>query len=252
MRKSASNRVVFLLASLLVGGLATFAFFSYVKKISDEIVVYIHDKHEALFINEHQIKQAIRKYALKNPDDFTADKVNLSAIEKSLNKFAFIRQAQVSLNLKGNLVVDIFQHRPIARIIASKGKGRYISDEGNILSLSNDYTSRVVILRGNGADSLLSPTFNASAQGKLFRELLFFIEENAFWKAQVAEVVIDQQMNLTLYPQVGKQKIRFGKVDSFRRKFWKLNIFYEKIIPARGWGRFKEVKLQYDGQIICR
>jgi cell division protein FtsQ len=54
-----------------------------------------------------------------------------------------------------------------------------------------------------------------------------------------------------MYPQVGKQYIEFGKAEQIEEKFSKLTIFYQKILPFKGWNTYKRVNLKYFNQIVC-
>ena len=63
---------------------------------------------------------------------------------------------------------------------------------------------------------------------------------------------ISKYMGVTLYPQVGKHRIEFGKAEDFERKFKKLETFYKEIVPKKGWNEYSVVKLQFEGQIVCK
>ena len=52
-------------------------------------------------------------------------------------------------------------------------------------------------------------------------------------------------------PQFSKQKIIFGYPDNLDEKFEKINIFYKKIVPAKGWNTYRTVNVKFKNQIIC-
>ncbi|MEJ0057825.1 MAG: hypothetical protein WDN75_20560 [Bacteroidota bacterium] len=49
---------------------------------------------------------------------------------------------------KGNLIVSVELRRPIARIVQEDAPDAYISEEGIIMSVSEKFTSRVMIISG--------------------------------------------------------------------------------------------------------
>jgi len=62
---------------------------------------------------------------------------------------------------------------------------------------------------------------------------------------------VDDRGRINIYPQVTKQLIEFGTVYNYSDKLSKLKIFYDKILPDRGWNRYDRVNLQFKEQIIC-
>jgi len=140
----------------------------------------------------------------------------------------------------------------LARLVAPSGKGAYISSEMVILPLSERSTARVLILSGIGVNKLFAPDFWQSEKGKNLFELLKFVDGSKFWKAQVAELHFDEQLGLTILPQVGDEKIEFGMADNYREKFDNLMIFYLKIVQHKGWQTYQKVNLRVDNQIICK
>jgi cell division protein FtsQ len=215
------------------------------------IVLVNIDNSGNRFVNEDQVRELMIKVAAQSMDS-TTGLVNLRKLEEELMTFSFMKEAQASWDLKGNLVIDIVQDEPIARIMSSAGKGAYISRERNLLPLSDKYTAHVIIITGAGADSLLSETFLHSPKGARVCELIDYISDSEFLSHQIAQLDINQWMNISLYPQIGKQYFEFGKPIDFEEKFRKMDIFYKQIIPKRGWDAYKVVKLQYKDQIVCR
>jgi cell division protein FtsQ len=82
-------------------------------------------------------------------------------------------------------------------------------------------------------------------------ELLKFIESSTFWKAQIAQLHIDASGNIKMYQQVGKQVIDFGKPEMIESKFRKIEIFYEEIMPTKGWNTYNRVSVKFKNQIVC-
>jgi cell division protein FtsQ len=91
---------------------------------------------------------------------------------------------------------------------------------------------------------------NAKAESRQILDLINEIRANQFWNAQIAQLDIDNKTRVTLYPQVGDERIEFGKPDDLEIKFKKLMIFYKEILPRTGWNKYNRVNLEYEGQIV--
>jgi cell division protein FtsQ len=214
-----------------------------------ELEVNIIDSHENQFVKAEQVKNEIRR-GLKAATD-TAGNYKLQQLEQHLSSLDFISRAEISRDIKNRIVAEVHQIRPVARLLHPSGRSSYLSAEGELIPLSDDYTSRVLVVTGAGTDSLFSRSYRQSTEGQQLLRLIDHLDDKPFWKSLTAQLNIDEKHELSLYPQVGKQEIQLGSADDFERKLWKLQLFYEKIIPNRGWAAYTKVKLQYNGQIVC-
>ena len=75
--------------------------------------------------------------------------------------------------------------------------------------------------------------------------------QDEFLNAQIAEIEINKNKQLILYPQVTKQYIEFGELSDIESKIEKLNIFYKDILPFKGWNTYERVSLKFKNQIVC-
>jgi cell division protein FtsQ len=180
------------------------------------------------------------------------DHINLKAIETKLKYDKHILDAELYGDLKGNLIVNVELRRPIARIVQENAPDAYIAEDGVIMQVSEKYTSRVVLISGAYVKTLLeSEDLNKLEEGKQLLAMIDFINSDKFWKAQVAQLDINSNGKITMYPQMTGQRVQFGNLENFESKFKKLMIFYKEILPNRGWTRYERVNLEYEGQIIA-
>jgi cell division protein FtsQ len=220
-------------------------------KVCQKINVRIENELGNYFVNDSDILALITN---NNTDPLVGNEfknIDLKNLEHRIKTNKFIRDCQVSRNLKGDLLVEVQQCIPIARVVQANAPDAYISNTGQILPLSERYTARVVLIQGEYARKLLSLDFTKQEEGKLFFELLRTIDQDPFWKAQIAELYVDSSGEITILPQVGKQVIEFGEPIEIGMKLKKLKIFYKQILPAKGWNRYTRVSLKYHNQIIC-
>ena len=77
------------------------------------------------------------------------------------------------------------------------------------------------------------------------------MDQDPFLKAQIVEIEIDSQGNLTLYPQVGKQYVQFGQPEDWEEKFNKIKIAYKQILPSKGWAYYSRIDVRFKNQIVC-
>lgn len=241
------------LFSVLV--LVLVVFIGFIEKKTSErrfngIEIHVKAVSDVYFVDENEILKSLKAEFPNLKTGVMLSELNLNAIEKKVESHPFVKNAEAFGDQKGNVRVDIEQHVPIARITRPRAADGYISSEGLILPTSAKYTSRVLILYGNYAESLLSVGDLSTAYPELMA-LIQFIGEDPFWKAQITELEIAKKGDIKLHQQVGKQVIEFGDANEIEEKFNKINLFYEQILPTKGWNTYSRVSVKYKGQIVC-
>lgn len=215
-----------------------------------DISIKIDNLHANHFLDEADIMD-LMQFNAENLKGASIDEVSMKGIEKKIEKQPYIKKADLYSDLKGNLVVKAELRRPIARIIRNDGTDGYIAEDGTIMPVSEKFTSRVVLVSGSYVSQMLKQSnMNNSEETKKIMELIYRIRDNEFWRAQIAQLDIDGRSRVTFFPQVGDEKIEFGKPENLDVKFKKLMIFYKEILPRTGWNKYNRVNLEYEGQII--
>jgi len=179
------------------------------------------------------------------------DRLSLKGIEKKISKQPFIKKADLYSDLKGNLVVRAELRRPVARIVRNDGPDGYIAEDGTIMPVSEKFTSRVILVSGSYVAQLLKQNnMHEKEETQKILDLINAIRQDEFWSAQIAQLDIDSKSRITIFPQVGDERIEFGKPENTEVKFKKLMIFYKEILPRTGWNKYNRVNLEYEGQIV--
>jgi cell division protein FtsQ len=174
-----------------------------------------------------------------------------------------IKKISIYKTTNGDLNVNITQRKPMVRVINKHNQGYYIDSDGQLLPLSRNYTSHVLIMNGNISEPFeIAPnvrimdwaTNEDSAQPPLIcklYELARYITDDPFWNAQITQVYVEGPDNIELIPRIGSHTVQFGSADDLETKFTKLKLFYERALPAEGWNKYKLINLKYKNQIVC-
>jgi cell division protein FtsQ len=219
--------------------------------VCKDIVVEMENISDNHFLDENDILRLVENSgeAVKGTG---IERIDLRAIEKKLKYDKHIKEAELYGDLKGNLIATVELRRPIARIVQEDGPDAYISEEGIVMGVSEKFSSRVMIVSGRFVKQILEMgDIKKVDEGQRLLDMIHFINDNSFWKAQVAQLDISSQGDITIYPQVTGQLVEFGTSDGFEVKFKKLMVFYKEILPQKGWTRYERVNLKYDGQVIA-
>lgn len=221
------------------------------EKLCQEITIAIHDNGTNYFLDKEEVYQLITDDDQKFLVGSIYEKINLKSIERKILSNKYVKNAQAYTNLRGRVFVDVSLNIPIARFMLNGKKDFYICETGKIMPTSEKYTSRVLLLSGEYLNHIPEGNIrNDSSYQKIF-ELVKYIHNDEFWKAQIAQLEINRAGYITLFPQVTKQYIEFGKPVSIDEKFLKLKVFYKKILPNKGWNHYTKVNVEFKDQIVC-
>jgi cell division protein FtsQ len=241
------------IAAVLV---AVFGLIAFTERLKGDVAVgdieiRIENVHENHFLDENDIID-LMQWNHENLKGASLDKVNFREIERRIEKDAFIQDAEMYSDLKGNLMVNVTLRRPVARIVRNDGPDGYIAEDGTVMPVSEKFTARVMLISGSFVREVLNVrNVYALENGNKLMEVISAIREQEFWNAQIAQLNIGHKMHITMLPQVGDERIEFGYPEDVETKFRKLMIYYKEILPRVGWNKYERVNLEFKDQIVA-
>jgi cell division protein FtsQ len=215
------------------------------------VVVELQNIHDNHFMDEADVVRLVEKNApvLKG---VSVGRIDLRSIENALLLDRHIRDAELFGDLKGNLVVQVELRRPIARIVQDDAPDAYVAEDGVVMGISDKFSSRVMILSGQGMKPMVQAgDLTKTEQGRELMEMMEYVLEDPFWKAQIAQLDMNARGEIFMYPQVTGQVVEFGTTERYEDKLRKLMVFYKEVLPQQGWTRYERVNLNYEGQVIA-
>lgn len=220
-------------------------------RLVDDVKISILDEKDNYFLDDVDIFNLMTLDGSEWVVGQEIGLINLKKLENRLNRNPYLRKTEIYIDLKGVINVKAWMKKPLARIIPDRGAQAYICEDHSLMPMSTRYSSRVMLIRGSGVDYIINED---SLKNDFGRQLIKFIEavdRDPFLQAQIAEIEIEKDKELILYPQVTKQYIEFGELNDFEAKIDKLNIFYKDILPFKGWNTYDRVSLKFKNQIVC-
>ncbi len=189
--------------------------------------------------------------------------LSLEDLKQTIQNIPYSKKVDVYTTINGILHVKIQQRQPRVRVINKNGESCYIDADGYLMPLHPHKAARVIIANGNLTDPLSAVTsLKIGVKHNELEErylsdlekvylLVNCINNDKFLKAQIEQIFINESKEIELVPKVGSHIIHFGEIIDMEKKFWKLKIFYTKILEQEGWGKYKIINLKYTNQIIC-
>ena len=255
------HKNIALLAVLLVGMIVLLGFAEarQSSRVCKSLNVKILGDEKQHFVEWKDIEQLVLNHGdsvINQP----LTSVDISALERTIEDLAAVKNAEVHLTLDGILNVEVEQRKPLVRVFNNRGESGYLDELGSFMPLSHKYTARVMVANGHYADGLWSFDINKiNANDSLKNEwvlddvfeLATYIAQNEFWKAQINQVYYNRSGEFELIPRVGSHIILLGKAERLEEKFNKLYAFYQKGLPNTDWNAYELINLKYKNQVVC-
>lgn len=238
----------------LIGAAGLFLLVSAIEKKSTETCsgyeVNISGVNNHFFVSQKDVVSIIEKISGKGIVGKKVNSFPLLAIEKELKEEPWISNAELFFDKNNKLVARIEEKNPVARVFRQNGTSFYIDHDLNILPKSGYKSARLPVFTGFQAlGNVLIPA--DSNLLKEIGELSLYIQKDSFMNAMLDQIDISSDRTFILIPKLGDQRFVFGNAKNMEEKFRKLKLFYEKVIPLRGWNAFHKIDLQYKDQIVA-
>ena len=249
----------------LSGLVASLAFATNNEKnvLSENLSVSISNTNDNQFLDEEDIKlffkersDTILHAAIKN--------INVTKLEKALNAHPAIENADISVDVNGDVNVDVKQRTPVVRILNLDGESYYIDTQSKLMPLSENYTARVLIATGNIFEPYAqryTTTVNIIAKHPIYSKVsvlddIFavtqYINKDSVLASLIQQINITKDKEIELFPSIGNHKIIFGDAQNIEEKFNKLKLFYtEGLNKTDGWNKYSIINIKYKNQVVC-
>jgi len=225
------------------------------------IDVEIKDTTHNYFVSKEDVLGLLNKKAGKIIGNAQSN-VNLANIERIVESQSAIKRADVyrthyrdNKKMSNKLMIDLYQRRPILRVINFYNNSYYLDENELIMPLSPNYTARVLTANGYITEQPKRRSMSWTCQPyNVLRDLFVlskFIQGNKFWNAQIQQIYVNENREFELVPTVGQHIIILGTIENYQLKFEKLKIIYQNVLNPLGWNLYKTIDLKYKNQVVC-
>jgi len=218
------------------------------KKLTDIQVELVGESAQALFMDEISIRSILNEQGLQV--GMPLEKINLTQLEKFIEKTEWVKNAEFFINNKLVLEVKIEQRIPIARIFTASGTSFYIDNEGSRLPLKQLTVLNLPVFTGFPTDQ---PKLS-KPDSVLLKDVLFFaktIQKDSFFMAQVAQVNIEPNGSFQMVPTLGDHLVLLGTVDQIEDKLNRLFTFYKKVWLGSGVNAYQYIDCRFNQQVVA-
>ncbi len=238
-----TKNIIKIILSVLLPLYMFISFFSFDGKKENEICrdisITIKDSAISSFLKIKDVENSLKNTPAYPVGKYFKD-INTHEIRKQLEKNRVIKNAVCYITPAGDLNIDIYQRKPILRVMGINGD-YYLDDNCEIMPVSANFTAHLPIASGYVNKEIIN--------NGLF-EFAKYINKDNFWNIQIEQIYVNAGGEVELIPRVGEHNIILGSFDNFEEKLDNLFDFYKKGLNKKGWNLYKSISLKYENQVI--
>lgn len=193
---------------------------------------------ENLFITE----TAVNKLLIQNDQGISTkpkETLDLNGLETALRSNPMIKTAEVYLTVNGEVIANVEQRVPIARV--NTNAAYYIDEDGEFMPLSDNHSARVPLVTGQVYKNDLKDIYRLAKK----------IRSDEFLRTHVVEIIQHEDKTMTMLTRKLDLRIDLGRVDRLDAKVRNFKAFYQKAKKDGKLNSYKAVNLQFDNQVVC-
>ncbi|MGB1205812.1 MAG: cell division protein FtsQ/DivIB [Chitinophagales bacterium] len=203
------------------------------------------------FVNKEDVQKLITSQMAGNTFQLPTKQINLQKLEHFLEENPYIRNAEVYLDIRGKMWVEVKQHEPLVRIVSESNVSYYVSRSGIKMPTSSDFSARVPIASGYIADNGKNLGNIETDVVQDIYSLMEYIKDDKLLQSLFEQIYIEENGDFILTPKIGNHEINLGSVENKKQKIAKLLVFYKEGLANVGWDKYRTINLKYKNQIVC-
>ncbi len=212
-----------------------------------EVVVQVGGEGARMVIEKEDVMQQLKKATNGTLINKPVDQINLVALERSLEKHPWVKDARLYFDSRDVLHVSVKERQPVARVFTTAGSSFYLDSSGKRMPLDK-VAVRVPVVSNFPAARKLNKGDSVLLND--VKSLITYISANEFWKAQISQIDITSSGTFELVPVIGNHIIRIGTADDLEAKLQRLFLYYKQVATKAGFDKYPILDVQYAGQVI--
>ena len=209
-------------------------------ELCNEIKVEVVNSEGTQFVTSaYVIEELERKHIIvKNKPVW---QINVEDIEKVLLQSQYIENAECMFVDGGTLKIKVTQIIPVMRVFDGT-QSYYVNKQGKRMVPVASCNIDVPVVQGQ---------FTGTFTPQRLLPLVQYVEKDSALKALVTMYCIDDTNNIILVPSIKGHVINIGNCSNYEQKFRKLKLFYNKVMPVKGWTYYDTISVKWDYQVVA-
>ena len=166
----------------------------------------------------------------------------LDSVERLLAANDKIESAEAVILTNDTVRVTVRTLVPVARVFDGD-RSYYINRDGKTISADARYHMDVPVISGRFTRDGIDPT--------AVLPLVDYIEAHPEWRELISMIRVSNLNNIYIIPAIRGQVIKLGTIDALDDKFARIDRFYRRVLPYKGWNYYDTISVKWAGQVVA-
>lgn len=167
--------------------------------------------------------------------------IDASDIEEALRQSPYLENADCVKCQDGRVLIRVSQLVPVLRVFDGEDS-YYVNRAGKHMAVTSFYHCDVPVVRGH---------FTRKYPATRLLSLIDYVEQDSLLHSLISMYQVRDTNNIILIPNLSGHVINIGNADGFDNKFAKLKLFYNQVMPKRGWNTYDTISVKWNHQIVA-
>ena len=167
--------------------------------------------------------------------------IDASDIEEALKLSPYLENADIVKCQDGRLLIRVNQLVPVLRVFDGDNS-YYVNRMGKRMEANRYYHCDVPVVQGH---------FTKRYPETRLLPLINYVENDSLLRSLVTMYCVRDTNNIIIVPQISGHVINIGDASGFENKFVKLKLFYNQVLPKKGWNTYDTISVKWNHQIVA-
>lgn len=208
--------------------------------VCSKIIIIIKDSTERQYVSIGELQQQLHQAGLWKIGE-PLSKISCHEIEQHLLTHPMLRRAECYERANGEVKIVVAQRKPV--VLIKGDEVYYLDTERKVMPVRASVNTPVVVVSGRIGKQ--------QAEGEIY-DFVVWLQNNRFWREKIHNIRVITPKMIEAIDEEHKYTIILGSLNGAERRLKDLQKLYEEGFDKIGYPEYKQIDLQYKGQIIGR
>lgn len=167
--------------------------------------------------------------------------IDADFIEEQLKMSPYLENADCIKCQDGKVLIKVSQLVPVLRIFDGDNS-YYVNRVGKRMEATMLYHCDVPVVQGH---------FTKQYPPTRLLPLISYVKGDSLLSSLATMFCVRDTNNIIMVPSISGHVVNLGNADGFENKFAKLKLFYQEVMPKRGWQFYDTISVKWNYQIVA-
>ena len=209
--------------------------------LCQRLTVEIMNSDSTQFVTERGVQTALAESGIKvlgRP----MRQIDASHIEHVLGQSDYLENVECVKAKDGEIIIRATQLVPVLRVFDADNVSYYVNAAGKRMNATSTFHSDVPVVQGHFTDA-----YPATRLLPLVR----YVENDSLLRSLVSMYTMRDSNNIFITTNIVGHVVNMGPVKDYANKLEKLKLFYQQVMPAKGWDTYDTISVKWSHQVVA-